>query len=78
MGLSFFLYVPYFLSFCHSSMSLCKASAFVRLVVNPFKRTMLLVNKVKTPKIPWEVGRNTGDLCALSKAGIIRFETISV
>ena len=59
-------------------MSLCKASAFARLVVNPFRRTMLLVSKVMTPKIPCEVGRSPGDLCALSKAGLIPFETIPV
>ena len=57
-------------------MSLCKASAFARLAVNPFRRTMLLVNKVMTPKIPCEIGRSPGDLCALSKAGLIPFETI--
>ena len=59
-------------------MSLCKASAFARLVVNPFRRTMLLVNKVMTPKIQCEVGRSPGNLCALSKAGLIPFETIPV
>ena len=36
---------------------------------------MLLVNKVMTPKIPCEVGRSPGNLCALSKAGLISFET---
>ena len=66
------------MSFCHPSMSLFKASAFARLVVNPFRRTMLLVNKVMTPKIPFEVGRSPGDLCDLSKAGLIQFETIPV
>ena len=50
IGLSFFLLRALFVEFCHPSMSLCKASAFARLVVNPFRRTMLLVNKVMTPK----------------------------
>ena len=69
-------------------MSLCKASAFASLVVDPFRRTMLLVNQVMTPlrgntwpsyvcrtQIPCEVGRSPGDLCALSKAGLAAFET---
>ena len=68
-------------------MSLCKAIAFARLVVNPFRRLMLHVNKVMTPlwastlpsyvrwtQIPCEVGRSPVDLCALSKAGRIPFE----
>ena len=59
-------------------MSLCKTSAFARLVVNPFRRTMLLVNKDMTRKIPSEAGRSPGDLCAFSIAGLIPFETIPV
>ena len=39
-----------FKCFCYPSMSLCKVGAFARLVVNPFRRTMLLVNKVMDPK----------------------------
>ena len=69
-------------------MSLCKASAFGRLVVNPFRRTILLVNQVMTSllgrtwpfyvyktQIPCEVGCSRGDLCALSKAGLTPFDT---
>ena len=69
-------------------MSLCKVSALARLVVDPFKRTMLLVNQVMTPllgstwssyvcqtQIPCEVGQSPGDLCALSKGVSIPFET---
>ena len=77
MGLSFFLLSALFVEFLSPTV-LCKASAFARLVVNPFRRTMLLVNKVMTPKIPCEVWGSPGDLCALSKAGLIPFETIPV
>ena len=50
MGLSFFPLSALFVEFCHPSMSICKASAFARLVENPFRRTMLRVNNVMTPK----------------------------